>query len=194
MVSRSAARRAAVEREILDAAWTLMAADGAAALNVREVARMVGLRQQSLTYYFPSKRVLLDALFADGFSDLRAALEAVAASDDPVEDVVAVALTVVEYCLQHPARYQLLLQRSVPAFAPSEASLRISQGCLAVLGGRLDAAGVTGEDDVALIRALISGAASEQLANEPTGRQFVDQVGRGVRVLVEASARTRISK
>lgn len=193
-VSRALVRRAAVEREILDAAWTLMARDGAAALNVREVARLVGMRQQSLTYYFPSKLALLDALFADGFCDLRAALETVPTSDDPVEDVVAVAMTVVEYCLQHPARYQLLLQRSVPAFVPSERSLRITQGCLAVLGGRLAAAGVTGENDVALIRALISGAASEQIANDPTGRQFVDQVGRGVRVLVEASAPARISR
>ena len=72
---RTTARRAAVEREVLDAAWSVMAREGAAALSVREVARAVGLRQQSLTHYFPTKQALLDALFADGFADLGAVLD-----------------------------------------------------------------------------------------------------------------------
>jgi AcrR family transcriptional regulator len=74
-VSTPANRRAVPERAILDAAWSVMAREGVAALSVREVARSVGLRQQSLTYYFPTKQALLAALFADGFADLRAVLE-----------------------------------------------------------------------------------------------------------------------
>ena len=70
-VSTPANRRAVAERAILDAAWSVMAREGVAALSVREVARSVGLRQQSLTYYFPTKQALLAALFADGFADLR---------------------------------------------------------------------------------------------------------------------------
>ena len=182
--SRSSARRTAVEREILDAAWTLMAREGAAALSVREVARSVGLRQQSLTHYFPTRAALLDALFADGFRGLGAALDALPAQDDVVDDVVAVAEEVVAYCVAHPARYQLMLQRSVPGFAPSAASLGVTAGVLGALVQRLAAAGVTDPADVALVRALISGSAAEQLANDPTGREFVDQVGRGVRALV----------
>ena len=186
--SRAATRRAAVEREILDAAWSLMEREGAAALNVREVARHVGMRQQSLTYYFPTKLALLDALFADGFRDLRARFESVPVSGSPVDDVVAVAETVVRYCVEHPARYQLMLQRSVPGFSPSAASLAVTADVLGVLVGALAAAGVTDDADVALVRALISGAAAEQIANDPAGRQFVDQVGRGVRALVAAAA------
>lgn len=185
---RQAARRATVEREILDAAWLLMEQQGAAALNVREVARLVGMRQQSLTYYFPTKLELLDALFTDGFTDLRTALEAVPAATDPVDDVVAVANSVVTYCVEHPARYQLMLQRSVPGFTPSENSMRITAGVLAVLTGRLTAAGVIDRTDLALVRVLISGAAAEQLANDPGGREFVDQVSRGIRAVVTAAA------
>src|SRR5215216_2594574 len=104
-VSRAVARRNAAEREILDAAWALMAREGVAEVSVREVARDVGLRQQSLTYYFPTKHALLDALFADGFADLRRALDELPVNDDPIEAVVDLAMAIVEYCLAGPARY-----------------------------------------------------------------------------------------
>lgn len=185
--SRASARRAAVEREILDTAWSLMEREGAAALNVREVARLVGMRQQSLTHYFPTKLELLDALFADGFTDLRTELEDLAVAADAVSDVVAVADAVVDYCVRQPARYQLMLQRSVPGFTPSDASMRITAGVLGVLTARLADAGVVDPADVALVRALISGAAAEQIANDPGGRDYTGQVGRGIRAITSAS-------
>lgn len=189
MVVRTRARRVAVEREILDAAWEVMARDGAAALSVREVARLVGLRQQSLTHYFPTKQALLDALFVDGFSDLLHRLERLPTVPEPVEAVVAVAETVVDYCVSHPARYHLMFQRSVPHFEPSDASHQQALRCLEVLVTRLAAAGVTRADDVALVRSLISGLAAEQIANEPRGRGFAAHAARGVRTLVEATSR-----
>lgn len=184
--SRTAARRAAVEREILDAAWQVMAREGAAALSVREVARSVGIRQQSLTYYFPTKQELLDALFADGFADLRGELERLPADSAPVDAVVAVAATVVDYCVRHPARYQLMLQRSVPGFEPSANSYEGAGRALSVLSRTLADAGVDDPRDVALVRCLISGVAAEQIANDPDGREFAEQTERGVRALLSA--------
>src|SRR6478752_5637046 len=96
---RAAVRRSRVRREILDAAWEQMAREGVAALSVREVARSVGMRQQSLTYYFPTKQMLLDALFADGFAELRADFDRLPDVDDPVDGVVAVALAFVDHCV-----------------------------------------------------------------------------------------------
>src|SRR4051812_11766365 len=97
-------RRTVVIREILDAAWALMEREGVAAVSVREVARAVGLRQQSLTYYFPTKAALLDALFADGFADLRRVFDALPEPADPDNGVVDVAVSYVDYCVNHPAR------------------------------------------------------------------------------------------
>lgn len=185
--SRATARRKLVEREILDAAWSLMDREGVAAVSVREVARSVGLRQQSLTHYFPTKQALLDALFADGFADLRRTLERVPMTDDAVDRIVAVAVAVVDYCVANPARYHLMLQRTLPSFAPSEDSSRVALGCLSVLVESLSAAGITDPADLALIRGLISGLAAEQIANEPQGRLFADQAGRGIRALVVTS-------
>ena len=187
--SRAAARREVVEREILDAAWTLMAREGVAAVSVREVARSVGLRQQSLTHYYPTKHALLDALFADGFTDLRRTLEQLPAAHDAVGRIVDVAVAVVDYCVANPARYHLMLQRTLPSFSPSEESHRVTLDCLKVLVESLGEAGITDPADIALIRGLISGLAAEQIANDPQGRTFADQAGRGIRTLVTTSLR-----
>lgn len=187
--SRVAQRRAAVEREILDHAWAVMAREGVAALSAREVARSVGLRQQSLTYYFPTKQALLDALFADGFADLTAVLERLAPASDPIQGVIAVGEAVADYCTDHPARYHLMFQRTVPGFAPSDASHEVALRCLSVLVDRLTDAGVTDPADIALVRGVISGLAAEQIANDPEGRLFIDQVGRGLRAALELISR-----
>jgi AcrR family transcriptional regulator len=184
---RAGTRRELVEREILDAAWSLMAREGAAAVSVREVARSVGLRQQSLTHYYPTKQALLDALFADGFADLRTTLEQLPPTHDGIDNVVALAVAVVDYCVANPARYHLMLQRTLPSFSPSEDSHRVALGCLNMLMERLSAAGINDPADVALVRGLISGLAAEQIANDPQGRIFADQADRGIRTLVTAS-------
>jgi AcrR family transcriptional regulator len=188
-VSRANLRRTAVKREILDAAWSSMAREGVAALSVREVARSVGLRQQSLAHYYATKQALLDALFADGFADLRQVLEQLPRPDDAVEGVVAVAVAVVDYCVTHPARYHLMLQQTLPGFVPSEDSHHVALGCLNILIQRLERAGVTDPADIALIRGVISGLAAEQIANDPGGRHFADETARGIRALIAAANR-----
>ncbi|HVE26047.1 MAG TPA: TetR/AcrR family transcriptional regulator [Sporichthya sp.] len=177
-------------REILDCAWALMEREGVAAVSVREVARSVGLRQQSLTYYFPTKQALLDALFADGFADLRRVFDTLPAPTDPDAGVVDVAVSYVDYCVTHPARYHLMFQRTIPGFEPTPDSHRIALSVLGELIGRLSAAGVTDEADISLVRSLLSGIAAEQTANDPGGRLFADQTDRGVRALLR-EIRTR---
>jgi AcrR family transcriptional regulator len=183
---RANVRRANVEREILDAAWNAMAEEGVAALSVREVARAVGLRQQSLTYYFPTKQDLLDALFADGFADLQRAFDELRPCRDPADGVVEVAVAFVDYCVANPARYHLMFQGTIPGFEPSEPSHLIALNVLGVLIERLAAIGVTDTADLAIIRSMMSGLAAEQIANDPTGRTFVDETERAIRFLVAA--------
>ena len=182
--TRIATRRARAQREILDAAWAVMAREGVAALSVREVARSVGIRQQSLTYYYPTKQALLDALFADGFADLRQRLDALPASTDPLEGVVDVAIAFVDHCVARPAAYHLMFQGTVPGFEPSEESHAVALTVLDELLERLAAAGVSKPADVALVRCVMSGVAAEQIANDPAGRLFADQTERGIRVVL----------
>ena len=92
-----------------------MAREGVAALSVREVARAVGIRQQSLTYYFATKQALLDALFADGFADLRARFNELGPARDPVVGVVDIARAFVDHLVARPAAYHLMFQGTVPS-------------------------------------------------------------------------------
>lgn len=190
--TRQEVRRARAEREILDAAWAEMGRAGVAALSVREVARTVGIRQQSLTYYFPTKQSLLDALFADGFAELRRVFDRLPPATDAVEGVVDVAIAFVDHCVARPAAYHLLFQGTVPGFRPSEESHESALGVLDELVRRLAAAGVTEPGDVALVRSLMSGISAEQIANDPGGRLFADQTVRGIRgILAEITSAKR---
>jgi AcrR family transcriptional regulator len=179
-------RRARAEREILDAAWAEMAREGVAALSVRQVARSVGIRQQSLTYYYPTKQELLDALFADGFTDLRRRFDQLPLAVDPVQGVVDVAMAFVDHLVDRPAAYHLMFQGTVPGFHPSEESHTVALTVLGELTERLAAAGITEPADVALVRGLMSGIAAEQIANDPEGHLFTDQTERGIRAILAA--------
>ena len=179
-------RRAQAERDILDAAWALMARQGVAAISVREVARSVGIRQQSLTYYFPTKHELLDALFADGFADLRACFDRLAPASDPVQGVVDVAAAFVDHLVARPAAYHLMFQGTVPDFHPSKESHDIALTVLGELVDRLARLGITAPADLALVRSIMSGIAAEQIANDPDGRLFADQTERAVRAVLSA--------
>ena len=182
--SATTPRRARAERQILDAAWTVMAREGVAALSVREVARSVGIRQQSLTYYFPTKQELLDALFADGFGDLRRTFDRLRIAPDAEQGVVDVAVAFVDHLVARPAAYHLMFQGTVPGFEPSEESHAIALRVLRELVDRLAAAGVTAPADLALVRSVMSGLAAEQIANDPDGRLFADQTERGLRAVL----------
>ena len=179
-------RRARAEREILDAAWAEMAREGVAALSVREVARSVGIRQQSLTYYYPTKQELLDALFADGFADLRRRFDQLPPAVDPVQGVVDVAIAFVDHLVARPAAYHLMFQGTVPGFRPSEESHSVALTVLSELIERLAAAGITEAPDLALVRSVMSGIAAEQIANDPGGHLFTDQTERGIRAVLAA--------
>ncbi len=184
---RVAVRRARTEREILDAAWAEMAREGVAALSVREVARSVGIRQQSLTYYYPTKQELLDALFADGFAGLRRRFDELPSAEEPVQGVVDVAIAFVDHLVARPAAYHLMFQRTVPGFRPSEESHAIALTVLRELVDRLAAAGVTNPADLALVRSVMSGLAGEQIANDPQGRLYAEQTERGIRAVLAAN-------
>lgn len=185
---RVAVRRVRAEREILDAAWAEMARKGVAALSVREVARSVGIRQQSLTYYFPTKQALLEALFVDGFADLRRRFDELSPATDPLQGVVDVAIAFVDHLVARPAAYHLMFQGTVPDFQPSDQSHETALTVLSELVDRLAAAGVTESADLALVRSMMSGLVAEQIANDPQGRLFADQTERGIRAVLTALA------
>lgn len=162
--------------EILDAALAVMTDNGVAALNLTEVARLVGLRQPSLYQYFGSRAAVYDALFEQGMhAHLDAVTRAIASAPPGWAAVRAAMSATLRFAARHPVLAQLLFTRAVPGFVPSEQAyapsvrqyrLVESAVAAAVARGELHAAAAS-EAGVALLVALTAGVASQQAANEP---------------------------
>src|SRR5262249_47477650 len=116
---RRAERRQATRTEILDAARGLMREHGVAGLALRDLGESVGMRAQSLYSYFDSKNAIYDSLFQQGAAELLRRTVALELGDDPRVNVRRMARVFFDFCLEDPARYQLLFQRTIPDFEPS---------------------------------------------------------------------------
>ncbi len=193
VLGRREERRQAAHREVLGAAWTQMEQHGVAALNLRELARTLGIRPQSLAHYFPTKSALMDALFRDGFSELDRRLASTDGSndtDDPADALIAAVQAVLSFCSASPARYHLMLQRTVPGFTPTDASHDVALAALGQLLHRLNAAGVDDPANVDVFRGMVNGLVAEQIANDPGGRRFIDRADHAVRLFLAGVAAT----
>src|SRR3954468_1750199 len=111
---RRAERHAATRREILDAAWALARERGLSGWALRDVAEAVGMRAPSLYVYFGSKNALYDAMFADGYSQLLERYAAIPRDGEPRRLVHTAAHMFFDFCVEDPARYQLLFLRTIP--------------------------------------------------------------------------------
>jgi AcrR family transcriptional regulator len=179
---RRAERFEATRQEILDVAWGLVRADGLAGLSMRELGARVGLRAQSLYVYFPSKHAIYDAMFAEANRELlnqRRSLD-LDLDADPVVALRQSARHFVDFCTEDLARYQLLFQRTIPGFEPSEDSYAVARDVLDEGRRVLAGVGVTEPADIDLYTGLIAGLVAQQNANEPGGDRWTRQLGRAI--------------
>jgi AcrR family transcriptional regulator len=160
---------------ILDAARAVMRERGVAGLSLHEVARRVGMRAPSLYGYFPSKAALYDTLFRQGLELLRAHLRRLA-YDRPFWQGLEGAFEAYHiFSAESPELYQLVFERPVPGFLPSEESMALSLGLMSDLHEQVTNAVGRGEIDPPLpvpeasnfLIALFHGLTSQQMANEP---------------------------
>jgi AcrR family transcriptional regulator len=174
---RRHARHEATRQEILQAAWDQMWVEGVAALSLRGLARSVGMEPQSLYSYFDSKHAIYDALFAEANTELLGRLRASGQDDDgPAEALQAIrrrARIMVEFCMEDPVRYQLLFQRTIPGFEPSEPSYAIAREIIDQARRTMARAGLGSPRHLEIYTSLVSGLVAQQLANDPGGRRYV---------------------
>ncbi|WP_328680753.1 TetR/AcrR family transcriptional regulator [Streptomyces sp. NBC_00322] len=120
---RGARERARVEvtAAIKDEARRQLAAEGAAKLSLRAVARELGMVSSALYRYFPSRDDLLTALIVDAYDAVGAAAEtALAAAPDPQDHParwVALCSAVRAWALAHPHEYALIYGSPVPGYS-----------------------------------------------------------------------------
>lgn len=179
-----AQRRQATIDDVLAAAWEVVHADGLAALSMRDLATRVGLKAPSLYQYFPSKLDIYDAMFAGGHRQLHAALAQLDRTGDPVEVFRRGSRIFTEFCLADDVRYQLLFQRTIPGFVPSDESMALSGASFGDMVATLAAAGVTDPAHIDLWAAIQMGLTEMQLANDPGGRRFADLLDAAIDLFV----------
>jgi AcrR family transcriptional regulator len=172
MRDRRAERREATRVEILEAAQEVMREHGVAGLSLRDLGQKVGMRAQSLYSYFDSKEAIYDALFAEGFRQYLDLRRAVPSTGDPRADFRAVCRLFLDFCLEDPARYQLLFQRTIPGFTPSPESYAPSVEGLELTRQLLVDAGADDPADLDLFTALTTGLIDQQISNDPGGDRW----------------------
>jgi AcrR family transcriptional regulator len=168
--------REEMKAAILDAARAVMREQGVAALNLQEVARRVGVRAPSLYEYFPGKMAMYDALFCLGVRLYAQRLTQLAQQPASLWHHLRAALEdYLSFAQEYPELYQLVFERPVPGFVPSEESLRESRRSLAIgeeaLQQDLERAGMVLRIPLAqardLVIAMMHGLTAQHMANEP---------------------------
>lgn len=171
-----ARHRLQTREEILDTALAVMAEQGAAALNLTEVARRVGLRQSSLYQYFDSRTAVYDALFERGMDAHYRVLAAAIGGHGAGWPAVRLAMReTLRFAADQPVLAQLLFTRAVPGFTPSDRAYAPSLRGYELVHTAMAAAAERAElhpaaaspDGIALLLALVAGIASQHTANEP---------------------------
>ena len=107
--------RESTRRAILDAALELFIADGYAQVSIRNIAAKVEYSPGAIYSYFPSKDEIFFALAEEGFREIGERQFAGSRSDDPLDDVRAVAWRLYEFSKDQPQYFALVfLDRHVP--------------------------------------------------------------------------------
>ncbi|MEU9607039.1 TetR/AcrR family transcriptional regulator [Streptomyces sp. NPDC048057] len=153
---RGARDRARVEvtAAIKDEARKQLAAEGAAKLSLRAVARELGMVSSALYRYFPSRDDLLTALIIDAYDAVGAAAEsALAAAPAPssgtrsvhVARWTAICSAVRTWAIAHPHEYALIYGSPVPGYsAPRDTVGPAARVGMALISVARDAYATTG--------------------------------------------------
>ncbi len=162
--------------DILAIAREMMQADGVAALSFNGIARRLGIKPPSLYTYFDNKHAIYDTLFRKGWAQFSDELRQKIVRDEGMETFFRTSIIAyMTFSLENPDLFELMFQRPIPGFVPSDESLQVSFGALHELRHTLET--VLTENDTSirkpieqtsdLIISLIYGMIALQLANDP---------------------------
>jgi AcrR family transcriptional regulator len=113
--ARAGGHRVGATRDrILDVAVDLFGTRGVDAVSLDEIARTVGVRKQTVLYWFESKDDLVDAVLETVAAELAIVIDAASRSapDDPLERIDAVVRAVFRPAVRRPALLGLVREMS----------------------------------------------------------------------------------
>jgi AcrR family transcriptional regulator len=191
IIDRRTRRHQETADEIVTAAWEQVGERGLAGLSLRDLGARVGMRAQSLYSYFASKHAIYDAMFLQGnqafLEWMQDGFESASIPGDQLAVARRAAHRFFEFCVSDPVRYQLLFQRTIPDFVPSERSYAVAQAVYELTIDRLNAVGIDASG-VDLWTAVLAGLVAQQLSNDPGGDRWSVLVDRAVDMLLSELA------
>jgi AcrR family transcriptional regulator len=177
-----------VRERILDAALALLARGGAAELTQPRIARAAGIRQSHLTYYFPTRDALLQAVADRSIDALAATLMRAARRGRLGSDTLPRALA---RAITDKGRTRTMLALVGTADRDPEVRKRLRRfigEARARLSGVVRAAGGPGQpEDIAFLHTLLVGCAVLHLARDDAAsrREATAVLKRGAAVLAQ---------
>jgi AcrR family transcriptional regulator len=167
-----------VEGVLLEGAERLLERVGIGALSVRRMAAEAGVAPMGVYSRFGGKHGVLDALLAQGFDELDAALAAVN-DPDPLGALADAARRYRAFAKTHPALYGLMFDRGIPGWQPSPAALAHSAASFGRLTGHVSnamTAGALAASDPAEVAQRLWSASHGVVSLELRGIGFVDDI------------------
>ncbi len=155
-------------------------------MTLREIANRIGMRPPSLYTHFESKNAVFDAMFTDAYTQLGEAFAAMSLPDDPRAALLMSTEVYFDFATADAARYQLMNQPALPDFQPSETAYAASLSQYERLRSIMATVGVTSQEDLDLWTGVTSGFVNQQLANDPGGNRWRDQLPRLVDLFCHA--------
>jgi AcrR family transcriptional regulator len=149
------------------------------------------MQAPSLYSYFPSKAAIYDAMFAEGYREFLARLQAAPRPRDDRRLLLSDARVFVEFCVEDPVRYQLLFQRTVPDFEPSPVSYAEAVAVLDLARETLTSIGISDPAALDLWTAVLTGIVGQQLSNDPGGNRWTRLLPRATDMFLAHHRRER---
>jgi AcrR family transcriptional regulator len=181
---------------LLKAASDLLAAEGPGALTVRGIANAAGVSTMNVYSRFGGKDGVVEHLFIEGFQRLRAGMESVIATDDPIADIVSCGLAYRRFAIDNPTLYSVMFDRVVPDYQPTIDGQLIASSTLELLARRLERAMKSGAlrtadplPTAALVWATCHGVVSLELkAVGPIAIDWSDVYHRAMSMIIKGLA------
>ncbi|MDQ3155166.1 MAG: TetR/AcrR family transcriptional regulator [Actinomycetota bacterium] len=184
---RQSERREATRVEILDAAWEIAREKGLTHLTLRDVAARIGMRAPSLYSYFASKNDIYDAMFGQSWTEYLAIMTEAEPNlpRSPRDGLKKLSHLFFDYSVADLARHQLMNQRTIPGFVPSEEAYAPAVEVLERAKRLFVGMGIDDPRQVDLYVALIGGLIDAQQANDPGGDRWARLVDEAVDIIAD---------
>lgn len=144
---RAVGRPQSTDREtLLQAAIKLIREEGPNGLTVRRLTEVLGLSRQVVYTQYGSLGGLIDGLYREGFSRLRAAVDRARVVPPGVDRVVAGCLAYREMAIDCPELYRVMFERPFRDYSPPVESRRFALGAFQLLLTAIEETGRTKDE------------------------------------------------